>query len=90
MSNVIGPKGTTTERLFYAPAFIIGFGDHRAERPFRYPERARGPNSHLRSAQLAYERGRQFSAWIGPRRDVMDLASLKASLAAAHRDGIIT
>ena len=88
--NLTGRKSTSTERLFYSPAFVVGFGDHRAERPFRYPDHARGPGLHLRSAQLAYERGRQFSAWLGPRRDVTNLTALKDSLAAAHRAGDIT
>jgi hypothetical protein len=89
ISNIVSPKGATTERLFYSTAFVVGFGDASAGRPFRYPIDARGPNPGLRSAQIAYERGRQFAVlWAG--RSVTDLGAMKAALQTYHDERIIT
>lgn len=80
--NLTEPRGASTERLFYSPSFVLGFGDARAARPFRYPDRA-GPNPHKRSGQIAYERGRQFAILWGD-RPVTDLSAMLAALADFH------
>ncbi len=86
--NLTGRISASTERLFYSPAFVIGFRDGRNDLPFSYPS-AKGPNPHLRSAQLAYERGRQFGVlWRG--KSVVDLSAMKGALAEMHRQKIIT
>lgn len=86
--NLTGRMSASTERLFYSPAFVIGFGDGRADKPFRYPD-AKGPNTHLRSSHLAYERGRQFGVlWRG--RSIANLTEMKEALADFHRRQIIT
>ncbi|CAA2142762.1 hypothetical protein [Hyphomicrobium sp. ghe19] len=88
-TNASRPMSTTTDALFYSPAFVIGFGDGYAGKRFIYPEGKRGPNPHLRSAQLAYERGRQFGVlWRG--RSVADLTAMKAALQAFHDERLIT
>jgi hypothetical protein len=85
--NLIDPVGAGTGRLFHSPAFVIGFADGRSGRPFVYPA-ARGPNAHLRSGQIAYERGRQFAAlWQG--RPVADLSEMQRALVRFHAVGAI-
>lgn len=64
MNNLQANKTTSTEKLFYSPAFIIGFGDRCAGRVFRYPNKAKGPGRGEKSRQLAYERGRQYAAFL--------------------------
>lgn len=89
LNNFSRPMATTTDRLFYSQAFVIGFRDGRGGKRFVYPKGASGPNPHLRSAELAYERGRQFAVlWAG--RSVADLGAMKAALQAYHNEGLIT
>lgn len=89
MTNILQPRGISTEKLFYSPAFVLGFRDARAGNPFRYPDGAPGPKPHIRSAQLAYERGRQFGALWGS-RPVTNLSKMKKALARFHSQRLIT
>lgn len=56
---------TPIEKLFFSAAFRRGVEDYRHNLPFKYPEFCCGPNPSVKSAQLAYETGRQFAAWLG-------------------------
>jgi hypothetical protein len=87
-SNLRSSRSTSTEKLFYAPAFVIGFGDGRHDRPFRYPD-ARGPGQTRKSAELAYERGRQFGV-LWRDKPMTNLAQMKAALARLHIEKVIT
>ena len=87
-SNVIEGHVHSTDVLFYSPAFVLGFRDQRAGNKFSYPENAKGPNNHYRSAQIAYERGRQFSVLWG-RRPVSNLTAMKLELDLLHIRGQI-
>lgn len=84
--NITKPRGHGTDALFHSPAFIMGFGDYRAGRAFKYPE-ARGPHGGRRSSEIAYERGRQFGAlWAGK---PVAIKAMLEGLERAHRDRII-
>ena len=86
--NLTAKCSASTDRLFYSPAFVLGFRAGRMGNAFRYPD-AKGPNPHLRSAQLAYERGRQFGAlWRG--KSSTNPTEMKAALEDLHRRRIIT
>lgn len=86
--NVIKPRGHGTDALFYSSAFVRGFSDGGAGSPFRCLQGAAGPNSGSRSAEMAYERGRQFAVlWSG--RPVSNLTRMIEALAQARAERLI-
>ena len=86
--NLRADRTTSTDRLFHSPAFVVGFGDVLAGRPFRYPGVA-GAERTEKSARLDYERGRQFGV-MWRRRPVFGLSAMKRYLQKLRNDGSIT
>jgi len=67
LDNFVATRTIGSDRLFHSRAFILGFGDKAHGRGWRDVEAGMGPSKTLRSAQLAYERGRQFNIIWGSR-----------------------
>lgn len=84
--NLTNPRWHGTDALLQSPAFICGFGDAKAGRPFLYPVKCRGPNNSRRSAEIAYERGRHFAAlWHGP----IDIPAMRKELDRLRSAGLV-
>ncbi len=74
---------TSVDRLYRSEAFQQGYEDYRRGLPFDYPKRCKGPNPSRKSAELAYETGRQFAAWLGPNFYRSDLICLRSKFSEA-------
>lgn len=85
--NLLKPRGHSSNELFYCSAFIKGFSDQQAGRKFSYPPHG-GPNPTARSAEIAYERGRHFSAIWG-QRSIWNKSKMIEELERLHREGVI-
>lgn len=76
--NLVPVRSVGSDRLFHSRAFVMGYSDCRWGRKFREVKEGLGPGKTIRSAQLAYERGRQFSVVWGDRP--FDIALMIAEL----------
>ncbi|WP_162938176.1 hypothetical protein [Kiloniella sp. EL199] len=74
---------TSVDKLYRSEAFQQGYEDYRRGLPFDYPKRCKGPNPSLKSAELAYETGRQFAAWLGPNFYRSNLICLRSKFSEA-------
>ncbi|WP_085907517.1 hypothetical protein [Kiloniella majae] len=74
---------TSVDKLYRSDAFQQGYEDYRRGLPFDYPRRCKGPNPSLKSAELAYETGRQFAAWLGPNFYRSNLICLRSKFSEA-------
>lgn len=76
---------TSVDQLFRSDAFQKGYEDYRCGLPFQYPQKCKGPNPGQKSAEQAYETGRQFAAWLGPNFYHSNLISLRTKFSEAVR-----
>ncbi|WP_020591435.1 hypothetical protein [Kiloniella laminariae] len=76
---------TSVDKLYRSPAFQQGYEDYRRGLPFRYPQKCKGPNPGQKSAEQAYETGRQFAAWLGPNFYRSNLVCLRSQFSEAVR-----
>ena len=81
---------TSLDSLYNSAAFRKGFEDYRSNRPFHYPAFLPGPTPTIKSAQIAYETGRQFAARLRAEEgEPASLVSLRRRFSGAFDGGQI-
>ncbi|MFD2205813.1 hypothetical protein [Kiloniella antarctica] len=85
LGNSKGFIVTSVDQLYRSEAFQRGYEDYRRGLPFCYPKKCKGPNPGQKSAEQAYETGRQFAAWLGPNFYRSNLICLRSEFSEAVR-----